>query len=889
MLTKDELDEMWAFTLNMPKEWRENIGKACAAYHELEIIHQYLDAVPKVIEYFTEKGRPELIDYYLRYCASPHMESGSKSKFPVCDPEAVFKEMEALYEYGDLKDDLMAFANFLFNKRGVESTFLKDSSAPELGSALPMHSFVEQVLEDYPDHEKIKEILRIPFDYPRLGPESVFPVVYYKHIDENFPGGMQEFIKFIVEIRPYIYTSGKTGHDFFMSLTSFVRIAPKENLERFWALGKRVIKYLREDSTPYLYTKNHSPVLKELLDKDFDAFEKIILEGMNVAFQMSVVMPDRTGDADSKVFEAYLKFYGDPKFDNFVDGLKILIHESAFYVDRVKGKIKQKEISDKLDMVIDMYLSESVDKTDKDSPAKLRDHDNRLHALAFKLSGFENVFVLDDEKINECRDESLEMTNAHVLYDKNFPKERINQLLMILSNSYDYRMTNTLEKHDLLTESLADFDREVTNPPSSVEKAIERVRDDVKATIDLNYWRDILGFDESGRGLKSEGCEEISHDSWIYHANPSTQLAASSGALFLALGLNSLSDDLSELNFTIPDGVLNPMFFNRELDAFASGEIKIQELLEVLRSQDKEKMLKANIQKALPYVVKAIRSARLSYPGLMPIGTKIESCKDLSFKDFRFVLDLAGLGDIRTTPFQLKHNGRSLVNPPLPSAFEQKLLTYFFSMFGVIDASKIDMQVTMGGRMDNEIARVVCASSILASDVSVQYAKAAFSAGAYDGTTDSRIMVYDAGVRKNGLPFDLPNAEGRTDKVACKSMTDIFLLQVLGTFGVHYQFDGQFKDQMKGYKSGFEEILNRHSLGKCISEASWIFDVLEPWDAAEFHEEMIGKFTMARRDNPDLRDEVRDLMAEKLLVYLKSNSQRISEESPLDYERLKTY
>ena len=86
----------------------------------------------------------------------------------------------------------------------------------------------------------------------------------------------------------------------------------------------------------------------------------------------------------------------------------------------------------------------------------------------------------------------------------------------------------------------------------SMKSLIERFKDEALAVCDVKDWRSIMGF--SGEKMFTYSEEGLAQDSWINRANPSSQLAASSGALFLAMGFSKFSDDLSELQ--IPDGII---------------------------------------------------------------------------------------------------------------------------------------------------------------------------------------------------------------------------------------------------------------------------------------------------------------------------------------------
>lgn len=409
--------------------------------------------------------------------------------------------------------------------------------------------------------------------------------------------------------------------------------------------------------------------------------------------------------------------------------------------------------------------------------------------------------------------------------------------------------------------------------------------------LKISKWKANLGLAGQGPNILSSCEEGLKTSSWINQANCGTQLAATSGALILALGLEDYFL-IPELRNILPQNLLERINLD-EIEGLKLGKIKMPELMEAIEKKGYGKIIRKNVQRALPLVANAIQQKRLALPGLMCVGTKVESPKSMNPHDVEFALELAGLGDARTTPFTLKHNHKSLVLPPLPTAFEEKLLIYFFVLLGAVEAGNVDLQITTGCRVSNNVAAVMGASNILASMASVRYAPGAFGTDRFLDAQESRIFCYDAGVRNSKLPFDLQDAEGRTDKVGAKSLFDIDQIQLLGTYGSHWQCEGPFEKQFNTYEHNFHALLKEHGLLHSLFYSRWVYEPaltrLGAIDPIEFHEEMVGRFCHARADNPRLKESVRRLMVRDLLKPLRDNRDQMIEERKEEYAKLANY
>lgn len=906
--SRAEIDEDFSFTNQLNEKQKKLLAEIVYQFLP-DFTEKYIDSLLEAIELFTEKGKSEYIDYYLKIGAVGVGDIKYNSKagvFPFFNIPKVFEEFQYMDEMGGLQEEIFNYSILNYRKTGGRLTFSKKPSKTSPKKALIRHVedgkstfyskfsiclFVDLARRYGYGEDKIKELLDLPFKHEKIRFElaDVVLAIFGAKNRQNF--NLEPAIDFLNETHSYVHNPTNFNQYF---LNDIVRLSEK-NQDKFWPLAKRVVKQLRDTASEFGLFYELSPSLNELYQNDFPAFEKEVLEMMNFVYKFSIRI---SADVSRNILKFYLLYNGQPKFEEFLNGLRLILKRAAEFMDRDEHKRheKNKAYQESLDLRVKFaffgYMQNclNVDENGKriavEGPSQMNQETEYMDlAQGCSYSAFDHVTPGDvPDNFEELRRKE-EFLRELFFKNSGFDEEQVSGILKVSD------LTEEIE-FDGNEERVADLRTALNGLPEGGENVnfnllLKRIRSEAMAVLEVRDWRSIMGFSSNGKVCLSHGEEGLNRDSWIYRANPSTQLAASSGALFLAMGFAEFSDDLFELN--IPDGILEPLGLEEEFETFKRGEIGMREILEAVRKKNLEGILRKNIQRALPFVAEAIQNERTKSPGLMSIGSKIESRNSLKDEDFNFVLELGGFGDIRHTPFQLKHAGRSLVNPPLPSALEEKLLAYLFIMFGTVDPANIDMQVTVGGRLSNKNAGIVCASNILASDVAVQYSPTAFTTNNWDDYTDRRIMVYDMGVRSKSLPFDLPNAEGRTDKVGCKSLSDLKLMQVLGTFAVHRQFGGHFAGQFDSYRSDFMDLLKEHGLITKFEFSRWVVDSYQVSDAPVYHDSMVRAFTEARRDNDLLVAQTRVLIARQLQSHLKENRERIIEENPEEFEKLKVY
>jgi hypothetical protein len=282
-----------------------------------------------------------------------------------------------------------------------------------------------------------------------------------------------------------------------------------------------------------------------------------------------------------------------------------------------------------------------------------------------------------------------------------------------------------------------------------------------------------------------------------------------------------------------------------------------------------------------------LRREREKVAGLIAVGGKIHTESAMTEEHLRFVQHISGL---KSTSFHLIHAGHSLLLPPVPSSAELKMLILLLETFHALDPHKPELQITMAGRLSDRYAGVVGASILLSTDRGVVYDEESF-ATTHD-VTGKRLMVFDAGVRLTGLPFDLPNAVGRTDMLGRRSVGDADRYQIIATLAEHAEYGGAFADLYAKYEMGFLEILDRYGFRDVLFESTWIAQHAKKGDSPEAHGSMVRKFCEAWMQSAEgdqsLIREVR-MLIDRAGRAMRKQQPRLIRENPEELAKLMEY
>jgi hypothetical protein len=901
----------------------------------------------------SEHENPNLLNAYFRLVrGSPMIGPGAGDfttpQFPIFDPEKAVPELEFLANnFGVVKSHITELARLLI-RQGYAITFLPGKEEPGI---INLHSYYTRMKETIP-HSANELGHAICGAYPYEGQvhashlkRCVEITLNHPAIAASYPGGTKGLHKMIKEMYPYI------PHDLTIAdclIKTFagedallpegykevpIATLPDKNVAEFLEIGKGVTTHLRDKGIAYFTTAIKNPKLKKLIETSPAEFEIVIEEAKKFVFQFHVFGVVSKTECATKILEAYLEHWGHPEFDSFLSALDVLHQHAVRQLEETEKKYREAE----------QFSLESEIQTFAENfplPEKLAAHDPQLESFGWNkvvsmhciLSNLRHQTMLtDDAKLliehvnNYARAKEsgslgwpgvfgpYALEGSHklggteiVLQGENSEDTPIlaadilaitYQLILRIRGiglELDPIQSPIFEKDLERLDSQTHIIKKMAAVDGPIGDASKFVAAQAEQARKLGFWKDSLNLTHQGPTIIVPRKESLPPDSWLLNANPSTQMAATSAALIASLGLQeTLKHSLPELRGYVPIEAVKPLPLEDTIENLAQGG-RLCDILDAIQERNLGPELKRNMAQAMPLIADAIQTERLRLAGLFPIGAKTQTLKTVDPCDVRFVLDLAGLGNVRTTPFVLKHAGKSLVQPPLPSAFEVKMLHLLFQLFGVVDTKEPDIQVTMAGRWDNHIASIVGPSLILASYTDHKYPKGAWESASHDYFTGARMMLYDYGVLEKRLPFQFNGVEGRTDIGGRKDLIDLDWIQILGTFATHLQYDGPYALLMKKYGYAFLSLLKKipiedHTLFDTIRRAEWIYKNTKLDDAIEHHEAMIREIAEVGRTNPGIETMVRSLINSLLVAPLQQNNEAIRAANPDELEYLKRY
>ncbi len=351
-----------------------------------------------------------------------------------------------------------------------------------------------------------------------------------------------------------------------------------------------------------------------------------------------------------------------------------------------------------------------------------------------------------------------------------------------------------------------------------LQKEIERM-------INLLYLEEYMSLSHLSNAQSKQGKIELSP--FLQDTNEHTKTAISSMSLLLASG-----------------AIKHPKINQTSLEQIPSHGGDLAQMTQSAISKY-HKTLTKNIELVLPVVEEAILTRRQETAGLMPVGGKVHIISDIDSTTVNFMQETFGLS---SSPFKLIHAGESVLLPPSVTDLELGIYIEMLKHFGNID--QFDIQSCVSGRLDRENAPIVGAVRLLATSYSKEYQYKSCST-THDGETGARFMAYDAGVKETGLPFDLPQARGRTDVLGGTTIGDNSIHQFTQTLMAHKQFGGDFDGLGIEFSQKFIKILEKHDLDFALHKSAWVYDhALQSSDSTQNHYDMLKTFTdKVREDN----------------------------------------
>lgn len=445
-----------------------------------------------------------------------------------------------------------------------------------------------------------------------------------------------------------------------------------------------------------------------------------------------------------------------------------------------------------------------------------------------------------------------------------------------------------------ILDSLADIDLETFEiknwmPSFTVEDLAlaEKItakldKDSEKLVAELNNESNPIGIaaDESwGIILRDQSIESPKF------RQASTRLSIAGAAATLAFGYNTQPK-------WVPDGLIPNLEIHKLTQKMRGGEkVIFEEIVDEAKKNGEIDEVIRTMRSLIPFICDRIVAARNERAGLLPIGSKIHSSKDMPDDRFQKVLKmLAGWG-IGSTSFRLISEGQTYVLPPVGTPDEWKMIVSFLGMLGTFNSDANSQLCAAGRWTDLETPAVVGSTILLASTSNIErYDLRGKLTSSHKKEVCRRIMAFDAGVKVEGLPFDLAKANGRTDILGRFALSDSDTWQLISTLATHHTYEGPFKDLFTTYKDSHERIVREHGLSTVIRSSRWIKEprkgsqrILQD-DPYDYHEAMINRILAARSKDSEVIREVRAAVLKAWEGFHEARSGFI-EERKLEYEQ----
>jgi len=942
--SKSQIDRLLERSIKVvPKEYLDEIFRT---FHRKGGFHNAIGVLDKIaadVATLIERKKEELIPLFLELYEEQKRSAMREPEGPLLgEINVVIEELEALCGLGIFEDAAKKLIKLKLkisrdNHLGEDITCIKsdkDGNSRKWGS-LNIPNLIEEYRNKGKTDEEIVEILELAEKYQSLGYSAFTIVKSYSKINANYPGGIDAFFEYLDKLMKY----DRCADNFIDTVVAGV--FPTENLQTYLNVGLQLAERLGDKASHYFNLEDREYSHNNVVDgaligllTEPERFEEICLAAADFATAYPLKDDSFGESVRSVIFNAFLKHYSDPMVLELMKGFKIMMERA--YREKAKydagDKKSRTDIEtqkvDNFSSVFESYYRGRYDYTDTQSPrnkektflpfempyqeiahclgyinfesAKYWGDVRRRYkdflaeelspylstCLALKITdgaGYSGPPQIEGIELNIEEEKLLEVVETAVEL-----REKLAELLDTYGDNAKHELSRLqrvpeqaheldLRKFEELQEFLDRIDELNLDPSIAKHINLNRVRKQVEEAMSFALMQRLMriGFVDKTTDVKLSPM--------FQEANSATQLAIAGMSMLVAsnvANIDGLSQKLQPVQEFSPH-------------ALVATEVRnVKERYEKLLSDPSiQKRMNENLSVVIPHIEQMVVDGRTNIPGLMPIGGKIHTQGSMDGSTLDRIRNIFGL---QSTYFRLIHADDSLLLPPLPSATEEALLISFLEKFGVINKDKPELQVTMAGRWDEKHAPIIGSAMLLGTNRGVMFRENAFKT-THDDQTGARIMAFDAGVRDTDLPFDLENAEGRTDMLGRRHFTDFELYRLLGTLSSHHQYGGVLAPVYKEFEQEYRGILAKWGLGSALEKASWVYDHAEQnsTDNLARHNEMVRTFTQSWMDGSERPDfgvigDVQALVGttQKKVQNLR---EKILRENPGEFEKLLSY
>lgn len=785
--------------------------------------------------------------------------------------EAVLAEVKACAELPESLQDLFISYGATLSKGGVKCTFRKDNRDKE---TFNFHKYYSELRQSGFSDEQIKALPHAGvFNFDTISCLKVLKL--FRGVDESFRekgvcgSGINKYNAAVNEIKGHTAEAryinkfkGRLLGNMDLARTKNLPIESKNALIEVEVYASKI---LRHDSVGHASAVGiFSPSLLKLLVDDPEGFKREMILIVNRVYKVFI----KDSNIATHLFINILENYTPELILEINDAIGLLLN---FYTQYLR--------EGKSDVVFDSFFYDGWALTNTLRKKAKGEISISLIETATLLCARRRVFGYEKKESGVgAQKKGLEYIDQIINSIHSSLNERGSNIQAAIDNELLQYRVQCREVSDTDLDTI-DEAIEITDETEQFKPATGQL-DALRRTKRIGKWRRTVR-GQTQRTAPNAITKVPPIDMQL--TSPETQALIYRLAMFRALDIGSIFDTGS--NFDLNSSGKRIGALSAEYSAIESEGKKASLLIEAVEAQGLHDILAERVHTELPHATRVIMDGRRRVMGLMPIGGKIETPVGSDPVDLHFLMTSGGLG---LTPFTLKHADRSLVLPPGLCPEEVYINMLHPVLFGLYDKNDADFQMTIGGRMKMGSANIVGPSIYLNSPTNVVHKFDAFQNDAF--YTSGRCMVYDAGIRKRGLPFDLTNADGRTDMCGRRNIQDIRLYQLFGTMAIHRDFDGPYKPIMESYSKYFTRLMHNFGYADILHRSPWIVPVGDTLTgiAHETHAMQLQRCNEAWR-NPAVRMGLQFLITEFVLKPFKEIQRTLCEDQPNECRKMLYY
>lgn len=913
-------------TQDVPQEYMDDIFRIFYKRGGFNNGKGISSVIGREVKQFMEKGKEDLLPLYFELLFAQEKDLSWEQKSPTMgEVDVVIEQLEALNNMGVFREPAIVFAKadleFEHSCLGFELSFIEGTLSNGLG--INVAELIKKYKSAGKTDEEICEILQLSERFAPIWKQVSKMATHYLEIEENFPGGMSAFFEYLDSI-----SSSPNCTRIFVQAVIENKF-PTVNLETYLEVGKILVDRLGDDAQAYfnfsfVAVKNPNSVLLDLLNEP-EKFTQVML----AAAEFAGAIRYKTGSdsPEQTIFDDFMQYFGDSHFFELMMGYKILIEGTNLVKEKWdfdKIPSRHRDESD-LGRIFSQYArlkwsyrdaEEYMKSGEKTLPASMPyqelatcllyigteiprwemsveqkfseylrngvkpglalclayiqvDPENaiipELEGIDFGMSGEKlrkvvNALAFSQQRLSELLHDNGKDPSIHLHWIKQYPDR----------HELDYGKFEGLAEQLQMLESLED------DPEIAAHIDIKPFKKTINEAMRFSLMQRMMGI------AFNDNSSQVQTSDFFMETNSATKLAIMGMSLMLASKSKSIRGISEHLqNLPLPESTC--LIRMNDPDA-ARGQLQL-----LVDNPKLEAIISENLKLVVPKVEEMVMRARVTTPGLMPVGGKIHT---LGSMDNPMLEKLRKIFKLNSTAFRLIHADDSLLLPPLPSDLEEIFLIEFLEKVGIINRDKPELQVTMAGRWDESHAALVGSATILGSQRGVQYKRGAFET-THDHQTGARIMAFDAGVKAKNLPYDLANAKGRTDMLGRRHYGDISTYRLLGTLATHHQFDGPLAPFYSLFEREYTDILQRRGLDNAVHQSEWVFNGRNAEHGLDEHHRMVDAFTSAwfegsEQPNFGVIGDVQQLIR-GVHRRIQSLREKIIAENPQQFDFLKRY